>query len=256
MAKLTAYEKSVLLRIRTYERRLYQPSGLAGIGKGLQQKLDGIIPKKIHQTMAKALEKGTMGFLQGLTILPQEKLKQQKVEEEHLDALTEEARRVVSIYKRLATVEGAGTGFGGLVSSAIDFPLLLSIKYKMLQELLLIFGYRIENFEERLFALKLFQLQFSGQKVRQVLWQEVKQWETNKELNEWESWENFDWEAYYMEYKQSIELRKLLQVVPGFGAIVGAWANFKFLEELGETVILALQLRFLQKQFTVEELGL
>jgi uncharacterized protein (DUF697 family) len=251
---MSTYEQAVKMQLRKFERSLLKSSGLQRWSKQWQQKFDGLIPQKIHQSLAKAVETGVKSFLQGLNLLQPKQWVHQEVvtEDDDLKARTEEARRVIQAYRRIASLEGAGTGFGGIVASTIDFPALISIKLKMLQELLLIFGHRLESFEERLYLIKLFELRFSGQKARQRLWTEIKQWETQRDNTEWESWESFDWEEFYMEYKQSIELRKLLQILPGVGAVVGAWANYTFLDDLGETAVRCLQLRYLQQKYGEE----
>jgi hypothetical protein len=246
---LDTYEKIVVKRVKQFERELYQSSQFQNWTKGIQQKFDGIIPKKVHQSIAYSLQKGIKAFLQGLNLIHREQMPKHLMKDLSLHDRSEEAEKIVRKYKRIASVEGAGTGFGGLVASAIDFPALLSIKLKLLQELAILFGYRLESFEERVYILKLFQLQFSGESCKQKLWQEVKNWEIQQEYDEWESWEDFNWDEFYMEYKQSIEIRKLFQMIPGFGAIVGAWANYTFLDDLGETAILCFQLRKLQEKY-------
>lgn len=246
---MDTYEKIVQKRVKKFENELYQPSQFQNWTKGIQNKFDGIIPKKVHTSLAYALEKGVKAFLQGLHLIHKEQLSNVLLRNHSLHDLSEEAEKIVTKYKRIASVEGAGTGFGGIIASTIDFPALLSIKLKLLQELALLFGYRLESFEERVFILKVFQLQFSSKDCKQKLWQEVKEWEIQMEHNEWESWEEFDWEEFYMEYKQSIEVKKLFQIIPGFGAIVGAWANYSFLDDLGETAILCYQLRYIQEKY-------
>jgi hypothetical protein len=54
-----------------------------------------------------------------------------------------------------------------------------------------------------------------------------------------------DWQKLQQEYRDAIDFRKMLQLVPGIGAIVGAWANFSLLEELGETAMNAYGIRLL-----------
>jgi hypothetical protein len=246
---LDTYEKMALKRVKHFESELYRPSQFQNWTKGIQQKMDDIIPRKVHQSIAYALEKGIKGFLRGLNLIHWDRFSKHLNKDLSLHDLSEEAEKIVRKYKRIATLEGAGTGFGGILASTIDFPALLSIKLKLLQELAILYGYRLENFEERVFILKIFQLQFSGKASRQKLWKEVKNWELQQEYNEWESWEEFNWEEFYMEYKQSIEIKKLFQIIPGFGAIVGAWANYSFLDDLGETAILCYQLRKIQEKY-------
>lgn len=249
--KLTPFEKMIVRRVKKMEVELNRVSSWQQWSKNMQQKFDGLIPQKVHRSLAYALEKGVKGFLQGLNLLAKKEIITTSQDVHSLEELTEEAQKIVQRYKKMALVEGAGTGFGGLLSSAIDFPLLLSIKLKLLQELALLFGYRLSNFEERVYILKIFQLQFSGREYKQKVWKDLKHWEKQKYLIPWQSWETFNWDDFYMEYKQSIEWRKLLQIIPGFGAIVGAWANHSFLDDLGRTAILCLQWRRLEEKYNL-----
>ncbi|MNH47586.1 EcsC protein family protein [compost metagenome] len=56
-----------------------------------------------------------------------------------------------------------------------------------------------------------------------------------------------DWETFQKEYRDAIDFRKMLQMVPGIGAVAGAWANYSILEELGETAMNAYRLRRLNE---------
>jgi uncharacterized protein (DUF697 family) len=252
---LDIYEKSVLKRGRFFELRLYESSEFQGWAKNIQQKLDGLIPRKIHLSLSYALEKGIKGFLEGLHyILKENDRLTPSTYIPSLHILAQDAEKIVQKYKKIASVEGAGTGFGGLIASAIDFPALITIKLKMLQEISLLFGYSLTDFEERLYIVKVLQLEFSSKEFKKKYWAELKQWTELQDglASKTHSWKTFDWEEFYMEYKQSIELAKLFQMIPGLGAIVGAWANYSFLEDLGETAILCYELRYLQEKYGEE----
>jgi len=54
-----------------------------------------------------------------------------------------------------------------------------------------------------------------------------------------------DWQSFQQEYRDTIDLAKLLQFLPGFGAVVGAVANYRFLDELGRTAMNAYRMRLL-----------
>ena len=127
-----------------------------------------------------ALEKGIRGFLHGINLLSWHKTSPTLSETDTLEELAEEAEKIIQRYKKLAMVEGAGTGFGGFVLSAVDFPLLISIKLKLLQELAHLFGYPIKSLEERIYILKVLQFQFSGKQFRWHIWLELKNW-SNRE---------------------------------------------------------------------------
>ncbi|WP_081791975.1 EcsC family protein [Caldalkalibacillus mannanilyticus] len=243
---MDVYEKMVLKKVSQFESTFKTDSEMNMWSKKIQQKVDGLIPRRIHQSLAVAFEKGIKAFLQGLNLYY---VDQPNKKEGHysLHILTEEAEQIVRNYTKIASIEGAGTGFGGFIASTIDFPALISIKLKMLQELAVHFGYSMENLEERIFLIKVLQLQFSKGECKRKTWEEIKNWEKNAVFQEWSSWEDFNWEEFYMEYKQSIELLKLFQMLPGLGAVVGAVANHSFVLELGNTAILSFQLRKIQE---------
>jgi hypothetical protein len=54
---------------------------------------------------------------------------------------------------------------------------------------------------------------------------------------------SFDWRTFQQEYRDYMDIAKMLQLVPGIGAVVGAYANFKLMDELGYTVKNAYRLR-------------
>ena len=57
-----------------------------------------------------------------------------------------------------------------------------------------------------------------------------------------------NWERFQKEYRDALDLRKLLQMVPGVGAAVGAWANYGLLRDLGRTAMNCYRLRILQRE--------
>ena len=56
-----------------------------------------------------------------------------------------------------------------------------------------------------------------------------------------------DWRKFQQEYRDYIDFAKMLQLVPGIGAFVGAYANNNLLKHLGETAMNAYRLRILNK---------
>jgi len=135
-------------------------------------------------------------------------------------------------YRKTAVIEGAGTGAGGIFLGLADFPLLLSIKIKFLFEAATIYGFNTDEYEERLFILHVFQLAFSSDKKRKETLYIIDNWKTEKE-----KLLDMDWRVFQQEYRDYIDLIKLLQLIPGFGAIVGAYANHNLLDTLGETAM-------------------
>lgn len=57
--------------------------------------------------------------------------------------------------------------------------------------------------------------------------------------------DNFDWKTFQQEYRDYIDIAKMLQMVPEIGAVVGAYANYKLMDKLGNTAMNAYRLRLL-----------
>ena len=82
---------------------------------------------------------------------------------------------------------------------------------------------------EFLFLL-VFQLAFSSTEKRKETMEMIENWEERKtDLVE------LDWKEFQQEYRDYIDFVKMLQLVPGIGAVVGAYANYNLLDQLGET---------------------
>ena len=165
--------------------------------------------------------------------------KQQPVKTSLL-ARDELLKEKLTAYRKTAVIEGAGTGAGGIFLGLADFPLLLSIKMKFLFEAAAIYGYDTNEYEERLFILHVFQLAFSSDEKRKETFYVIENWEKEKG-----KLVDMDWRAFQQEYRDYIDLVKMLQLIPGFGAIVGAYANHNLMDTLGETAMNAYRLRFL-----------
>jgi hypothetical protein len=95
--------------------------------------------------------------------------------------------------------------------------------------------------EERVFILYIFQLAFSSDEVRRDTFYKIEHWEEIKHEAE-----ELDWRKFQQEYRDYIDLAKMLQLVPGIGAVVGAVANNNLLKHLGETAMNAYRLRIVK----------
>jgi uncharacterized protein (DUF697 family) len=149
------------------------------------------------------------------------------------------AKEAIALYKRAAAVEGGITGAGGILLGLADFPLWLSIKIKMLLEIAASYGYDVKDPAERMYILKIFQLAFSSQQHRNLVYKELVRWIENEQVRQ----EQPDWRAFQLEYRDYIDLAKLMQLVPGIGAVVGVLVNHKLTNQLGETAMNAYRMR-------------
>ncbi|RXT04892.1 EcsC family protein [Ammoniphilus sp. CFH 90114] len=240
------YQQFIYSQIKEWEKEQTATWFFDRWSRALQKKLDSLIPEVVHEKLAKAVEGMVKSIASGVSLIPQK----QEYEYAHLSFVMRDkkAQEAIEIYKKVAMVEGAGTGAGGIMLSAVDFPAFIAIKFKLLQELSNIYGYNIKDFEERMFIIKVFQLAYAGDVSRAKIYQDLKEWPQRKQQISRSTYEDvMAWRTFYAEYRESIELRKMLQVIPGLGAIVGAWANRSILDDLAVTAQQVYRLRYMQE---------
>ncbi|MCA1320207.1 EcsC family protein [Bacillus tianshenii] len=233
------YEQKMLDEVTKWKLQLQKKSTMfQRISKGAQNKVNSMIPEKVHAVMRESIKKMVQATLVGSNITTKNREGINYLSLEEKEKLVQEK---LDFYKRTAAVEGAGTGAGGILLGLADFPLLLSIKMKFLFEVASIYGYNVKEYEERVYILYIFQLAFSGEDHRRHVLGYLEEWEKNKEdITE------LDWQTFQQEYRDYIDLIKMLQMIPGFGAIVGAYANYNFLDHLGKTAVNCYRMRYLK----------
>lgn len=152
-----------------------------------------------------------------------------------------------NFYKKAAAMSGAGTGAGGILLGMADFPILLSLKIKFLFDAAVIYGYDVREFRERLYILRLFELAFSSRQKRIDVYNHILDWD--KKIEQMPSdMESFDWRSFQQEYRDYIDLAKMMQLMPGIGAVVGAYANYQLMDKLAETAMNGYRLRLFTRQ--------
>jgi hypothetical protein len=151
-------------------------------------------------------------------------------------------KKRISFYRNTATAEGAITGAGGILLGLADFPLWLTLKMKMLFDIAALYGHPVDDYKERVYILHIFQLTFSSQQHRQKIYALLERWEEYK--NEMPATiGEFDWRNFQQEYRDYIDLAKLLQLIPGIGAAVGAYVNHRLTQKLGTYAMQAYRMR-------------
>lgn len=106
-----------------------------------------------------------------------------------------------------------------------------------------VYGFDTRQYEERLFILHVFQLAFSNDDMRRETFEIIEHWDQHKERLA-----DMDWHVFQQEYRDYIDFVKMLQLIPGLGAFVGAYANYNLLDHLGETAMNAYRLRLLKEK--------
>ena len=239
------YEEHVRAELNRWVRKLLQGPGLLErTSKVIQTKVnDKVIPEKVHTIITATVKGLVKSVVFGLEYIPNSPVYYGV----QLQDRDQKAQRLLTKYRKIAAIEGAGTGAGGFTLAVADFPALIVIKMKFLFELAHIYGFSTEDYRERLFLLYVFQLAFSSQEKRPELYNTILNWEKN--IGNWpvekEALQQVNWEQFQREYRDAIDFRKTLQLIPGLGAIVGAWANYGLVDDLGTIGLNCYRLRIL-----------
>ncbi|MDU0372730.1 EcsC family protein [Hymenobacter endophyticus] len=234
-------DSQALTELRTWQRRMQQkPTLLNRVTRRVQARLNALLPEKVHVAITVAIQKMVQGVLFG-----SKHTTQRPVQEGTLEEREERVRARIRAYRNTAALEGGVTGAGGFLLGLADFPLLLSIKLKLLFDIAALYGHDVRSFPERLYLLHIFQLAFSSQHTRRETYRQLAGWPTTAATV---TAELFDWRTFQQEYRDYIDLAKLAQLVPVIGAAVGAVANYRLLVQLGETAIMCYRLRWFAEQ--------
>ncbi|MGK7390170.1 MAG: EcsC family protein [Candidatus Cyclobacteriaceae bacterium M2_1C_046] len=214
-----------------------KPTILNRAAKGVQHKINKIIPEKVHVVFTQTVKGLTRSVLfgAGFTTFKRKRIGSFEDAEKHVISR-------INFYSKSSAAEGAITGFGGFLYGLADFPLWLSLKMKLLFEIANAYGVDISDYKERLYILYIFQLTFSSQKHRNTIFETMKNWDQKKEELPSDIHE-FDWRTFQLEYRDFIDLAKLIQLIPGVGAIAGAYVNHTYTKRLGRDAMNAYRLR-------------
>lgn len=235
------YEQLVRRECMAWQQNMMKRSSLVGnMGKSIQNKINDKIPQKAHDIMTESVKQMVQSMLFGSELIQ----KHAPIKEMSLEEREKRIKEKVITYRRTATAEGAGTGFGGFWWGLADFPMLLSIKMKFLYDTADHYGFDVRDYRERLYLLHIFQAAFSSEAKRKETFQALKNWQES--VQSYPSIKELDWQTFQLEYRDTIDLAKLLQLIPGFGAIVGAFANYRFLDHLASTAMNAYRMRIFE----------
>jgi hypothetical protein len=219
------------------DRMQRSPTFFNRVARGMQVRVNKIIPEKVHAAITAAIKQMTRAVTFGMKFATPDPLTDGALHER--EAKVDER---IKFYSRTAAAEGAVTGAGGLLLGLADFPLWLTLKMKMLFEIAALYGYNVKDYRERIYLLHVFELTFSSQAHRQKVFSILKDWPNySRQLPN--DIHQFDWRSFQQEYRDFIDLAKLLQLVPGIGAPIGAVVNLRLTKKLGATAKNAYRLR-------------
>ena len=236
---MTEYEQRAMDDLSKWQQKMQSTTTyFGGIPKKLQNRINKIIPEKVHATITAAIKQMTRGVIFGSGFTTARPVLEASLEERE----TKVVQRI-KFYKNTAATEGALTGAGGILLGLADFPIWLTLKMKLLHEVAALYGWDVKDYKERIYILYIFQLTFSSQVQRNKTYTLLENWDTEaqnlpKDINE------FDWRTFQLEYRDYIDIAKLLQLVPGIGAVVGAYVNHRLTKKLGNTAMNAYRMRW------------
>jgi hypothetical protein len=234
------YEDTIRPEFQRWKKQVSRdPSMINAFSKRLQTKVNSYIPEKVHNAITTAITQMTRAILFGAGVttasVPPEGITLQV--REHL------VRERIRFYRNTAAAEGALTGAAGFLLSLADFPIWLTLKMKMLFEVAALYGVNLSDYKERVYILHIFQLTFSSQAQRKKIFAIMSNWqEESAKLPA--KIEELDWRSFQQEYRDYIDIAKLLQLVPGIGAVVGGVVNHRLTEKLGVMAMNAYRMRW------------
>jgi hypothetical protein len=240
---MDVYEKQVYDDLKTWKKSIHEdPSLFGSMAKSVQTGINNIIPERVHKIMTDAIRQMTKSVIFGAYLTTQKKVKTGL-----LPGIEEKVKEKIDIYSKTAAAEGGITGYGGILMGLADLPLWLSIKIKMLFEIASLYGHDLSNYKERIYILHIFQLTFSRHQQQKQIFSLINNWDKEKEKLP-EDINEFDWRSFQIEYRDYLDLAKLMQLIPGFGAIVGIYINHKLTRRLGHFAMNAYRMRWLQNK--------
>lgn len=235
---MSIYENRAYGELLGWQKEMVKEPNLTNeFAKNVQKKMNSFIPEKAHELITEAIKNMVKVVLSGSEYITREPLYNESLE--NREALV---REKIELFRKTAMVSGAGTGAGGLLLGMADFPILLGIKMKFLFDVASLYSYDVRNYKERLYILYVFQIAFSSQGRRNEIYNIMSDWD-NYVKNLPQDEDAFDWRRFQQEYRDYIDIAKMLQLVPGIGAVVGAYANYKLMDKLGDTAMNAYRLR-------------
>jgi hypothetical protein len=237
------YEEKIKHEVKAWQKKMSRaPSLLDKLSKKMQVKMNSYIPEKVHLAITGAIKAMVRGVLFGAKYITNAPAASGSL----LDAEIKVLERI-KFYRNAAAAEGGVTGAGGILLGLVDFPVLLSMKLKLLFDIASIYGYNVKDYKERLFILHIFQLAFSSQQHRRNVYEQVINWDKKKELMP-DDIHQFDWREFQQEYRDYIDLAKMAQLVPGIGAVVGVVVNYRLIKKLGVTAMNAYRMRYFERK--------
>ena len=238
---MTQYDVKAGNELKKWQKKMQRkPSLINRMSKGMQNKINNMIPEKVHKAITTTIKQMVKAVLFGSKITSDPPRTQGTLEVR--EAVVEEK---IKFYRKTAAIEGGVTGAGGILMGLADFPLLLGIKLKMLFDIASVYGFDVRDYKERVYLLYIFQLAFSSQAQRQKVYVQLENWSSQEQALPADI-NHFDWRSFQQEYRDYIDIAKMAQLIPIIGAPVGVIVNFQLIKKLGYTAMNAYRMRWMK----------
>lgn len=213
------------------------------------QLLDKLTPEFIQKKIGKLLDEVGSFVQTGGQYLTSEKqiirMFQKKLPEEILESLEDIRKAPLPVMDEIAegmgknrtnaaTVQGATTGVGGVLTLAADIPAVLGLSLKTLQDIAVAYGYDPKEKKERVFIVKCLQLTSADVVGKRSILQELKHYDQDRTYKNVAS-QIQGWREVVLGYRDTFGWKKLFQMVPVAGMVFGAAANRSTLNDITET---------------------
>ena len=252
---MNAYYQRIEKELDEWHKKIITPpKTIKKFSTKIQVKSRKLIPPKVQDGITAVIKALVKTVMYGTSLVPEAN--------NYTDLSLAESEYLIlrqyQHYKKIAVSEGAVTGAGGFVVGFADLPTLLGIKINFIFKCAALYGFDINNQNERLFILYVFQLAFSSHENRLDCFDKLSGW--NQQMPIGGSPQNnlldlnepadIDWENFQLEYREYLDIAKLLQLIPLVGAPIGAIANNALMETLCENAMNAYRMRILNKNWT------
>ena len=237
---LSTYEQLVSDELNSWQKKMQRrPSLLNNLSKKLQTKINSWIPEKVHRAITTTIKQMIRAVLLGAKYTSADTLVNVSLQERE-----EAVKKKIGFYRNTAAVEGGITGAGGILLGLADFPILISLKLKLLFDIAVLYGMDVHDYRERVYILHIFELAFSSDEHRKSVYLKMTDWEEKRKALP-QDINAFDWRNFQQEYRDYIDLAKMAQLIPVIGAPVGVLVNYRLIKKLGITAMNAYRMRLL-----------
>jgi hypothetical protein len=241
------YLKEELKKIEAWENEQKDLWFWEKIGRLPFMLLDKLTPKFVQDKIGVAIDEignyiqtGGQYLIKEENILkkfapdsPSDELKIELLEQVPISKMDEIAEELRSSRTKMATVQGATTGIGGLFTLAIDIPVLLGLSLKVLQEISICYGYDPKEKSERIFIVKCLQFTSSDIVGKKAILEELSSFRQGGQNQQMIS-QLQGWREVVTTYRDSFGWKKLFQMIPIAGMIFGAFINRSSINDVAE----------------------